>query len=211
MTRPRIPYSGSMRLRAPLLAVLACSLLVSPAIRAAGSRNDAAIDTLQVSLDLERRARSEEMDELERTTARLGRAEGAAAVARGRFIQLLRDRDVDSASVDSADEAVSEAEARVHALQQRRGDQSHRLLERSRRISLLIDEIARRRSAQRGASDPVSGRWEVVINPGSRHGAFRLSLDGTLVSEPTDMPWGARVFRVQDPDGYRLAISSERA
>ncbi len=34
---------------------------------------------------------------------------------------------------------------------------------------------------------------------------------GTLVSEPTDMPWGARVFRVQDPDGYRLAISSERA
>jgi uncharacterized glyoxalase superfamily protein PhnB len=33
---------------------------------------------------------------------------------------------------------------------------------------------------------------------------------GTLDMEPTDMPWGARVFRVQDPDGFRYAISSER-
>jgi uncharacterized glyoxalase superfamily protein PhnB len=31
---------------------------------------------------------------------------------------------------------------------------------------------------------------------------------GTLESEPTDMPWGARVFRVKDPDGFKLAISS---
>ena len=33
---------------------------------------------------------------------------------------------------------------------------------------------------------------------------------GTLDSEPTDTPWGARVFRVRDPDGFRFAISSER-
>ena len=32
---------------------------------------------------------------------------------------------------------------------------------------------------------------------------------GTLNSEPMDMPWGARVFRVVDPDGFKLAISSE--
>ena len=31
---------------------------------------------------------------------------------------------------------------------------------------------------------------------------------GTLASEPADTPWGARVFRVQDPDGFRFAISS---
>lgn len=34
---------------------------------------------------------------------------------------------------------------------------------------------------------------------------------GTLVSEPADMPWGARVFRVADPDGFKFAISSPRA
>jgi uncharacterized glyoxalase superfamily protein PhnB len=33
---------------------------------------------------------------------------------------------------------------------------------------------------------------------------------GTLDLEPTDMPHGARVFRVRDPDGFRLAISSAR-
>ena len=31
---------------------------------------------------------------------------------------------------------------------------------------------------------------------------------GTLESEPADMPWGARVFRVKDPDGFKIAISS---
>ena len=31
---------------------------------------------------------------------------------------------------------------------------------------------------------------------------------GSLVSEPADMPWGARAFRVNDPDGFALAISS---
>jgi uncharacterized glyoxalase superfamily protein PhnB len=33
---------------------------------------------------------------------------------------------------------------------------------------------------------------------------------GTLASEPADMPWGARVFRVRDPDGFTLVISSPR-
>lgn len=33
---------------------------------------------------------------------------------------------------------------------------------------------------------------------------------GTLASEPTDMPWGVRLFRIQDPDGYKISISSPR-
>lgn len=31
---------------------------------------------------------------------------------------------------------------------------------------------------------------------------------GTLDSEPADMPWGARVFRLRDPDGFQFSISS---
>jgi lactoylglutathione lyase len=30
---------------------------------------------------------------------------------------------------------------------------------------------------------------------------------GTLVTEPADMPWGARIFRLQDPDGVAWVIS----
>jgi uncharacterized glyoxalase superfamily protein PhnB len=31
---------------------------------------------------------------------------------------------------------------------------------------------------------------------------------GQLATEPADMPWGARVFRLVDPDGYKLSIST---
>ena len=31
---------------------------------------------------------------------------------------------------------------------------------------------------------------------------------GRLESEPEDMPWGARAFRVVDPNGFKLTISS---
>jgi uncharacterized glyoxalase superfamily protein PhnB len=34
---------------------------------------------------------------------------------------------------------------------------------------------------------------------------------GALESEPVDTPWGARVFRLCDPDGFRLTISSHAA
>ena len=33
---------------------------------------------------------------------------------------------------------------------------------------------------------------------------------GTLETEPADMPWGVRLFRLKDPDGYKLSISSPR-
>jgi uncharacterized glyoxalase superfamily protein PhnB len=33
---------------------------------------------------------------------------------------------------------------------------------------------------------------------------------GTLESEPADMPWGPRMFRLRDPDGFLFTISSPR-
>jgi lactoylglutathione lyase len=31
----------------------------------------------------------------------------------------------------------------------------------------------------------------------------------SLETEPTDTPWGARVFRLRDPDGFKFTISQE--
>lgn len=31
----------------------------------------------------------------------------------------------------------------------------------------------------------------------------------TLDTQPSDTPWGARMFRVRDPDGFRYTISSQ--
>jgi uncharacterized glyoxalase superfamily protein PhnB len=36
-------------------------------------------------------------------------------------------------------------------------------------------------------------------------------LGGILESEPADMLWGPRMFRLRDPDGFKLTISSARA
>ena len=33
---------------------------------------------------------------------------------------------------------------------------------------------------------------------------------GVLVADPTDTPWGTRMFRIQDPDGFTFVISSPR-
>ncbi len=33
---------------------------------------------------------------------------------------------------------------------------------------------------------------------------------GVLDTEPADMPWGSRMFRLRDPDGYRFGIASPR-
>ena len=35
-------------------------------------------------------------------------------------------------------------------------------------------------------------------------------LGGIFKTDPTDTPWGARMFRLQDPDGFTLTISSVR-
>jgi uncharacterized glyoxalase superfamily protein PhnB len=34
---------------------------------------------------------------------------------------------------------------------------------------------------------------------------------GVLATEPQDTPWGARIFRVTDPDGFKWTISAVRA
>lgn len=33
---------------------------------------------------------------------------------------------------------------------------------------------------------------------------------GTLLGPPADTPWGGRLIRLRDPDGFSLAIASER-
>ena len=69
-----------------------------------------------------------------------------------------------------------------------------------------------------GQDDGAKG-WERVKGEGfSLHLTTDQNVDeyanrikqrgGTLQSEPADMPWGARAFRLQDPDGYRFAVSS---
>lgn len=178
MLRSRVPYSEDMR---ALRGILALALLLATASLPAAPPPPG-LDTLLVQLDLEKRGRLADVEELDRLNARIVRAEGTAAAARARLVQTLRDGEANPDAIDAAEDGIAEAEARADAAELRRRVLVARISERARRIAALSDDIARRRSGPRGAADPVSGRWNIVINPGAQRGVYRLALDGTLVS-----------------------------
>lgn len=177
----RIPYSPVRMLRRLVLAGLVAALLPSAAL-AAVARTEATVEGLTVALDLERRARAAEVEELDAASAQIVRAQDTAASRRSRLLQLARDPQTEVDTLLDAEDSLTEAEALVRAAQDRRRAAASRLVERGRRIAFLLEEIARRRAGGRAASDPVTGRWEVRINPGDRKGSMRLNLDGTIVS-----------------------------
>lgn len=163
-------------------AGLLLALLVGVSAAAFAARTDPSLESLLLALDLERKARSEDLLEVDRLTTDAARADAAAGASRQRLLDALRAGEADATSLREDEEKVVEAEARARAAQETRRAAVARLLERARRIGLLLDEIGKRRLAARRPADPVTGRWQVAIDPGARKGVLRLVLDGTLVS-----------------------------
>jgi uncharacterized glyoxalase superfamily protein PhnB len=73
------------------------------------------------------------------------------------------------------------------------------------RILLAQDDGAKGRDREKGAGFSLMITTVQDIDMLARQIKER---GGALLSEPTDMPWGARVFRIADPDGFKIAISS---
>jgi len=169
-----------MSKRAPAGFLLALVLCL-PAVGSA-ARVDPSMESLLVALDLERKARADDLPEVDRLTAEASRADAVAGAARQRLLDLVRSGDADAAALREDEERVIEAEARARAAQETRRAAVARLLERVRRIGLLQEEIGRRRLASRRPADPVTGRWQTTVDPGGRRGVYRLFLDGTLLS-----------------------------
>lgn len=82
------------------------------------------------------------------------------------------------------------------------------MLAGSVRFLLNQDDGARGRDRTKGAGLSMNivtrQRVDAVAARIREHG-------GTLLTEPADMPWGQRVFRVADPDGFVFAVSGPLA
>jgi hypothetical protein len=170
-----------MSSRAVTASLLVAMTLAAPARPAGPPRDDAVLDFLSISLEMERKGALEDLEDFDRSTGRLARAEADLTAAVQRYGRLVRERTTDRQAVSNAEDAVADAEARVRGEQERRRTLAVRVSERIRRIAALREEILRRREAGRSADDPLSGRWDVTVNPGPVRGVFRLVLDGTLV------------------------------
>lgn len=164
-----------------LVGFLLALVLAAP-VAAPAARPDPSMESLLVAIDLERKARIDDLRDVERLTAAASSADAAAASSRQRLLDSLRGGDAVASDLRDEEERVIEAEAKARAAQETRRAAVSRLLERTRRIGLLQEEIARRRTAARRPADPVTGRWQAVIDPGGQKGVFRLVLDGTLLS-----------------------------
>lgn len=91
-----------------------------------------------------------------------------------------------------------EREGRVMSVSLRAGDV---------RVLLNQDDGAKGAEREKGAGFSLMITTRQEIDPI----ADRIrALGGTLATEPTDTPWGSRMFRVRDPDGFLLVIASEK-
>lgn len=172
----------------PILSALSAALLltlarpVTPATVPTRS-GDAVLDVLLVSVDMEKKRVLDDLEEFDRISGQASRAESDVTAALNQIARLARDGIFDRTALEQAEQAAAEARARVQAGQDRRRSVSERLAEHVRRLAAFREEISRRRDVLRSnPSDPLTGRWEVFINPGGRRGFYRLSLDGTILS-----------------------------
>ncbi|MGE5344598.1 MAG: hypothetical protein ACM3JH_01485 [Acidithiobacillales bacterium] len=170
-----------MSLRAVAASLLVAVALAEPARPAGPPRDDSVLVVLSISLEMERKGALEDLEDFDRATNRLARAEGDLTAAVQKYGRLVKEGAVGRQALLSAEDAVADAEGRVRGEQERRRSLAVRIGERVRRIAALREEILRRREAGKSAEDPISGRWDVTLNPGPLHGVFRLVLDGTLV------------------------------
>jgi uncharacterized glyoxalase superfamily protein PhnB len=96
-------------------------------------------------------------------------------------------------------------------------DRKHEREGKLRAVSLRAGEVRILIGQDDGAKgwDRVKGEGfslQITTNQNVDELAKRIKdLGGTLEMEPRDMPWGARVFRLKDPDGFNLTISSARS
>jgi uncharacterized glyoxalase superfamily protein PhnB len=76
-------------------------------------------------------------------------------------------------------------------------------------VRLLLGQDDGARGADRTKGDGMS--LQLTTSQDLDEIARRIEASGSVLeTPPTDTPWGARVFRVKDPDGFKLVFSTER-
>jgi len=162
------------------------------ALSAAGQPSDPVLlDVFRTQLELEKRLMGAELAQLERGQEDLRQACDRMLRLADDLLRAQRDGE-DSATLNSRASDLRRAEAEVAALIA--GSQQLRATVVARRavIEQLTAEVKRLEEALTAASDDLSGRWNVVVEPGGMRGTFDLRLFGTLVSGVYELAGGWR-------------------
>lgn len=127
--------------------------------------------------------------QIEALRARYEAARAREVAARARADALAGDLDRSLAGEETAasdleemERGLAEARGRATATTEEAASLRRRLLELLRRRELIQTELRRTRGAPPDLPDPVTGAWNLEIQPGDRRGLLDLTLDGTQVS-----------------------------
>jgi hypothetical protein len=137
---------------------------------------DAASDSARAELARERRRVTADVRALSEISHRL---EGALTQlsSASRSVAEAASRAEGPDELARREEALSLAEQEVRGLLERRRTIADRIVERRRTIAALEADLSGKRTA-----DALTGRWNILQDPGEQKGVFRMSLDGTIVS-----------------------------
>jgi hypothetical protein len=136
-----------------------------------------ASDAVKAELVRERRRLTSDSKTLADVSRRLETALNQLASASRAVSEAAAKTDAGPDEISLREDSDSESEQEVRALLEKRRLLADRIVERRRSIVALESEIQTRKPA-----DGVSGRWSVLLDPGSQRGVFRMTLEGTIVS-----------------------------
>jgi len=159
------------------MARLAAAALIGVLFLPTEARSADPSEATRSELARERRRLAADVSRLSDLSKRLDAALSQLANASRAVADGVARSDVGADELTRREEAVTDAEAEVRSLLERRRLVADRLVDRKRSIALLEADLSTRKPA-----DMLTGRWTVMIDPGEQRGVFRMSLDGAIVS-----------------------------
>lgn len=167
---------------APMRQLYPFLALAAACLAAGAASGQTVVRHLEVEAEL---AAKQAESLLERYRAARGREEGARAReadAAGALDARLGAPAAGLEELEALERGLAEARAAAEAANGEATQLRRQLFEMRSRQAILAAELARFRTAPAGLPDPLTGSWNLMMQPGDRRGLVDLTLDGTALS-----------------------------
>jgi hypothetical protein len=162
-------------------SAIVASMCLLIAVVATGQGRDPVLESLRSQLEIEKRTIALELGKLERVQELLRDATERLLRLSNDLLRAQREGE-DSGKLAERSIDLGRAEAEVNELialgqQLRQGIASRRT-----HLEQVELEVRRLEGSAQVQADDLSGKWNVIIEPGGLRGQFEVRLDGTLVN-----------------------------
>ncbi|MEM9292349.1 MAG: hypothetical protein AAGD01_11765 [Acidobacteriota bacterium] len=162
----------------PLLA----ALLLLGGLNPAALEAQGLLSLTRAELDLERRLMAEDLRLYAASRGEVEEAASALTAALTAFDEQIDSREVSVLQLELLESRAARAQVEHEAALDGATRIRHRLVDRLRRTALLAERIEALGGDDVLRQDPISGAWDLEVDPGGVEGRLELSANGTLIS-----------------------------